>query len=380
MVMCYNPPNHQVHGFRAEPLLTDSSPSSSFTSTPSIEFKHVIVEREPPVSVCTPQILKESCLTKWTKGHPAEQIKGDMDSRVVTRSATKNDYLYASLISMIVLKGIKEVLQLADWVKAMQEELVKFERNNMWDLVPTLEGVSVVGSRWVYRNKSDEDGVIIKNKAILVVKAYLQQEGIDCDETLAPIARIEAIRIFLTFVAHKNFKVYQMDVQCTLLNGEIDKDVYVQQPPGFKDPKFPNHFYKLQKDVYGFKQAPRLQISSFWDCCHELLCYQLSNIRSSTIHCILRDSSGPVMLGPTLLGPAPSNDTPTSLETFFVAVCWIRGPEGSGRDNTDTGDASRYQLGELSLLISTEYHVSFVSSEGSSSKEVGGSCRGIMVI
>nr|KAJ0210065.1 hypothetical protein LSAT_V11C400164460 [Lactuca sativa] len=89
----------------------------------------------------------------------------------------------------------------------MQEELVEFERNNGWDLVPTLEGVLVVGSRWVYRNKSDEDGVVIRNKAILVVKGYSQQEGIYYDETFVPAKRIESIRIFLAFATHKNFKV-----------------------------------------------------------------------------------------------------------------------------------------------------------------------------
>ncbi|TLX66435.1 hypothetical protein E9993_23415, partial [Labilibacter sediminis] len=139
----------------------------------------------------------------------------------------------------------------------MQDELAEFEHNNVWDLVPTPQGVSVVGSLWVYRNKSDEDGVIVRNKARLVVKGYSQQEGIDYDETFAPVARIEAIRIFLAFAAHKNFKVYQMDVQCAFLNGEIDREVYVQQPPGFEDPKFPDHCYKLQKAVYGLKQAPR---------------------------------------------------------------------------------------------------------------------------
>ena len=148
---------------------------------------------------------------------------------------------------MIEPKGIKEALQDADWVKAMQEELAEFERNNVWDLVPTPEGISVVGSRWVYRNKSDEDGVIIRNKDRLVIKGYLHQESVDYDETFAPVARIEAVTILLAFDAHKNFKVYKMDVHFALLNGEIDRDVYFQQPLGFKDRKFPNHCYKLSK-------------------------------------------------------------------------------------------------------------------------------------
>nr|KAJ0223121.1 hypothetical protein LSAT_V11C200078420 [Lactuca sativa] len=197
-----------------------SAPSSLFTSTPSVEFKYKIIEGEPPTlgssrlfeddvfeetftfdypprprgqyeMAFTPQILKES----------------DIDSRVVTHSATKNECLRASFLSIIEPKGIKDALQDADWVKAMQEDLAEFECNNVWDLVPTPEGVSIVGSRWVYRNNSDEDGVIIKNKARLVVKGYSQQEGIDYDETFTPVARIKAIRIFLAFAAHKNFKI-----------------------------------------------------------------------------------------------------------------------------------------------------------------------------
>ena len=109
----------------------------------------------------------------------------------------------------------------------MHDELAEFERNDVWTLVPTPPNTSIVGSRWVYRNKSDEDGVIIRNKARLVVKGYSQQEGIDYDETFAPVARIEAIIIFLAYAAHKNFKVYQMDVQCAFLNGDLDTEMYV---------------------------------------------------------------------------------------------------------------------------------------------------------
>ncbi|KAI3792345.1 hypothetical protein L2E82_06222 [Cichorium intybus] len=159
-------------------------------------------------------------------------------------------------------KTIHSALKDPDWVKAMQEELAEFERNQVWDLVPTPPDVTVVGSRWVFRNKTDDQGIVCRNKARLVVKGYSQQEGIDYDETYAPVARLEAIRIFLAYAAHKNFKVYQMDVKCAFLHGEIDRDVYIQQPPGFEDPQFPNHSFKLQKAVYGLKQAPRAWYST----------------------------------------------------------------------------------------------------------------------
>ena len=103
----------------------------------------------------------------------------------------------------------------------------------------------------------DEIGVVTRNKARLVAKGYSQEEGIDFDETFAPFARLEAIRIFLAYVAHSNFKVYQRDVKSAFLNGELEEEVYVQQPPGFEDLDFPDFVYRLFKALYGLKQAPR---------------------------------------------------------------------------------------------------------------------------
>ena len=103
----------------------------------------------------------------------------------------------------------------------------------------------------------DEAGIVTRNKARLVAKGYSQQEEIDFDETFAPVARLEAIRIFLAYVAHANFKVYQMDVKSAFLNGELEEEVYVQQPPGFEDLNFPDFVYRLLKALYGLKQAPR---------------------------------------------------------------------------------------------------------------------------
>jgi len=115
----------------------------------------------------------------------------------------------------------------------------------------------VIGKRWIFRNKMDEDGNITKNKASLVTKGYRQEEDIDYDETYAPIARLEAIRLLLAYASIIKFKLYQMDVKNVFLNGFIKEDVYVEQPPGFEDYKFSNHIYKLKKALYGLKKAPR---------------------------------------------------------------------------------------------------------------------------
>ncbi|KAL8124948.1 hypothetical protein AgCh_012574 [Apium graveolens] len=139
----------------------------------------------------------------------------------------------------------------------MQEELKEFERNKVWTLVPRPKDRSIVGTKWVFRNKTNSDGIMTRNKARLVAKGYSQHEGIDYDETYAPVARLEAIKIFLAYAAHKKFKVFQMEVKSAFLNGELEEEVYVEQPPGFVDPKFPNHVYRLDKALYGLKQAPR---------------------------------------------------------------------------------------------------------------------------
>jgi hypothetical protein len=151
---------------------------------------------------------------------------------------------------------VEDALGDVDWVMAMQEELNNFTRNEVWSLVERPKQ-NVIGTKWVFHNKQDEDGVVTKNKARLVAKGYNQVEGLDFGETYAPVARLEAIRILLAFATHHNFKLHQMDVKSAFLNGPISEEVYVEQPPGFEDPQFPNHVYKLHKALYGIKQAPR---------------------------------------------------------------------------------------------------------------------------
>jgi hypothetical protein len=136
---------------------------------------------------------------------------------------------------------------------AMQEELNNFMRNEVWHLVPR-PNQNVVGTKWVFRNKQDEHGVVTRNKARLVAKGYSQVEGLDFDKTYAPVARLESIRILLAYATYHGFKLYQMDVKSAFLNGPIKEEVYVEQPPGFEDIEYRNHVYKLSKALYGLKQ------------------------------------------------------------------------------------------------------------------------------
>ena len=119
------------------------------------------------------------------------------------------------------------------------------------------KGHNVIGTKQVFRNKQDQDGIVLRNKARLVAQGYTQVEGLDFGETYAPVARLKAIRILLAYACAHNIKLYQMDVKIVFLNCYINEEVYVEQPPSFEDDKKPDHVYKLKKALYGLKQAPR---------------------------------------------------------------------------------------------------------------------------
>ncbi|GJV24470.1 retrovirus-related pol polyprotein from transposon TNT 1-94 [Tanacetum coccineum] len=139
----------------------------------------------------------------------------------------------------------------------MQEELNQFIANDVWELVPQPRNMTIIGTKLVFRNKLDENSIVSQNKARLVAQGYNQQEGIDYDETYAPVARLESIRILLAYACALDFKLFQMDVKSAFLNGFINEEVYVAQPPGFIDFEKPDHVYKQKKDLYGLKQAPK---------------------------------------------------------------------------------------------------------------------------
>ncbi|KAK1631891.1 hypothetical protein QYE76_006206 [Lolium multiflorum] len=153
---------------------------------------------------------------------------------------------------------VNDALGDPDWVIAMQEELNNFKRNDVWTLMKRPDHCrNVIGTKWVFKNKQDEHGIVIRNKARLVAQGYSQVEGVDFGETFAPVARLESIRILLAFASHHGFKLQQMDVKSAFLNGPLHEEVYVKQPPGFEDPHFLDHVFKLKKALYGLKQAPR---------------------------------------------------------------------------------------------------------------------------
>jgi len=144
-------------------------------------------------------------------------------------------------------KNVYEALTDSEWIVAMQDELHQFERNQVWHLVPKPKDRNIVGTKWLFRNKLDEQGTVTRNKVRLVVQGYNQEDDIDYEETFAPIARIEAIRILIAFAALMEFKLCQMDVKSAFLNGYLKEEVYVMQPLVLKTLNFQTMFLNLTR-------------------------------------------------------------------------------------------------------------------------------------
>ncbi|GJZ53483.1 retrovirus-related pol polyprotein from transposon TNT 1-94, partial [Tanacetum coccineum] len=208
-----------------DPFFSIPIPENNSEASSSSDVIPIIVQTAAPNS---------EHVNKWTKDHPLDNIIGDLGRPFSTRLQLYEQALFS-----------------------MQEELNEFERLEVWEHVPRLDKVMVITLKWIYKVKLDELGGILKNKARLVARGYCQEEGIDFEESFAPVARLDAIRIFFAFAAHMNMIVYQMDVKTTFLNGILREEVYVSQPDGFVDQDNPNHVYKLKKSLYGLKQAPR---------------------------------------------------------------------------------------------------------------------------
>ncbi|GJR34978.1 putative ribonuclease H-like domain-containing protein [Tanacetum coccineum] len=198
-------------------------------------------------------------VTKWTKDHPLDNIIGELERPISTRLQLYEKALfcyYDAFLTLVKPKTYKDALIQSYWIEVMQQELNEFERLEVWKLVHRPDKVMVITLKWIYKVKLDELGGILKNKARLVSRGYRQEEGIDFEESFAPVARLDAIRIFIAFAAHMNMIVYQMDVKTAFLNDILREEVYVSQQDGFVEKDNLNHVYKLKKALYGLKQAP----------------------------------------------------------------------------------------------------------------------------
>nr|GFB81071.1 Gag-Pol polyprotein [Tanacetum cinerariifolium] len=169
---------------------------------------------------------------RWTKDHPLEQVIGNPSQSVRTRRQLESDgeiCMFALIVSRTEPKNIKEAMANSAWIELMQEELYQFDRLDVWELVDRPLCKNVINMKWLWKNK----------------------------QSFALVARLEAVRLFIVYDAHKSFTVYQMDVKTAFLYGPLKEEVYVNQPDGFIDPYHPDKVYRLKKALYGLKQAPR---------------------------------------------------------------------------------------------------------------------------
>nr|GEU86097.1 hypothetical protein [Tanacetum cinerariifolium] len=185
--------------------------------------------------------------SKVHKDHPVTRILRDLSLAPQTRSMTR-------MVKDQEPKRVYQALKDPSWIEGMQEELLQFKMQKVWVLVDLPKGKKAIGLKWVFRKKKDERGIVVRNKTRLFAQGHTQEEGIDYEEVFAPVARIEAIRLFLAYVS---FMVYQMDVKSAFLYGTIEEEVCVCQPPRFEDPDYPDKIYKVVKALYGLHQAHR---------------------------------------------------------------------------------------------------------------------------
>ncbi|GKD18646.1 retrovirus-related pol polyprotein from transposon TNT 1-94, partial [Tanacetum coccineum] len=235
-------------------LHEDSSSTSSITAkehavTPNVTTS---VEQISPISLTEADEFNQEDSADFDdmgfvphnpqKDHPLDQVIGDPSKPVMTRQRLQIDYE----------------------IESMQDELNQFKRLQGWELVTRLDGKNIISLKWLWKNKYDAEHIVIQNKYRLVAKGYRQEEGIDFEESFAHVARLEDVRMFIAYAAHKNITIFQMDVKIALLNGPLKEEVYVSQPEGFIDPEFPDHVYRLKKALYDLKQAPRAWYGKFF--------------------------------------------------------------------------------------------------------------------
>ncbi|GJY76169.1 retrovirus-related pol polyprotein from transposon TNT 1-94 [Tanacetum coccineum] len=238
----YNP----THGL-AEENNNDQAPNASFQED---EFINPFCTRVQEIGESSSRNIDNTDVHsfqpqshdyRWTRDHPLEQVRGNPTMPVQTRRQLATDpemCMFALTVSIVEPKNIKEAMADSAWIEAMQDELHQFDRLKVWELVDKPFGKMIIKLKWLWKNKKDEDQTVIRNKARLVAKGYAQEEGVDFEESFAPVARLEAVRIFVATAAHK-------------------EEVYVAQPEGFVDPDHPEKVYLLRKALYGLKQAPR---------------------------------------------------------------------------------------------------------------------------
>nr|GEU50229.1 hypothetical protein [Tanacetum cinerariifolium] len=237
----------QEHSLIISQGVEESPKTPLFHVDPLHKFLHEDSTSQGSSSNVRPSHTSFELIGRWTKDHPIPNVIGDPFRSFSTEKQLKTDAMWCyfdAFLTSVEPKNFKQSMTEPSWINAMQEKIHEFKRLQVWELVP-----------------------VLKNKAILVAKGFMQEDGIDFEESFSPVEGIEAIRIFIANAANKNMTIFQIDVKTDFINGELKDEVYVSQPEGFVDQKYPSHVYKLKKALYGLKQAPRAwydMLSSFF--------------------------------------------------------------------------------------------------------------------
>ncbi|GJY80109.1 putative ribonuclease H-like domain-containing protein [Tanacetum coccineum] len=248
----------------ALPEVNTVTPEDLVGPSPAFEDSHVEDQEIELGNIPQSYEVPTTPHTRIHKDHPIEHMIGDVQSSVQIRRM-KTSYSDKGFLSVIYEGKTHQDLHTCLFVCFLSQEEPKRVSQALRD-----------PAWWVYRNKKDERGIVIRNKARLVAQGHTQEEGIDYDEVFAPVARIEAIRIFLAYASYMGFMVYQMDVKSAFLYGQIEEEVYVCQPPGFEDPDHPDKVYKVVKALYGLHQAPRA-------CIHTDIMFVVCAVQEQTV-------------------------------------------------------------------------------------------------
>ncbi|KAJ0589103.1 putative RNA-directed DNA polymerase [Helianthus annuus] len=242
-----NTPPPQPISNNTQPSLTTNSPDPSQSPNTNVPMFQTS-EPTRQTDVAGPS-KRQSKQPAWLKDY----VSGDGISE------EEDGAMYVCQFALNVADPLtfQEAVKSREWQKAMEVEFQAIVRNDTWQLVSLPAGKNLVGVKWLFKTKEAADGKGVKHKARLVAKGYSQQPGIDFQETFAPVARFETIRIFICLAAHMGWYIHQMDVKSAFLNGDLSEEIYVAQPEGFVIPGKEDMVYKLKKALYGLKQAPR---------------------------------------------------------------------------------------------------------------------------
>lgn len=222
--------------------------SSSATTT-----THDVVSSHSPIQTDAAEANSSSTQSKSVSEH---EVSNGIPS---TRYRSLREIYETCSFALSIADPVTydEATRLQEWQSAMNEEISSIQRNQTWELTDLPPGKKTVGLKWVFKSKYHSDGSLHKHKARLVAKGYSQKQGVDFEDTFSPVARLETVRTFLALAAQLKWPIFQLDLKSAFLNGDLQEEVFVDQPEGFIVAGSEDKVYRLKKALYGLRQAPR---------------------------------------------------------------------------------------------------------------------------